>query len=393
MKEKITIIVPVYNVEDYLGRCIDSILAQAYQNLQIILIDDGSTDASGDICDSFVQKDERVQVIHKINGGATSARKAGLAKAEGDYIAFVDADDYIEPNMYEELLEYLVSTNSDFVQAGYIEESEFSGHTVYLPDEEKVFSSFNKADIISKYVLEYGESGIATVALWSKLYRRELIIECYGKVPDDLILGEDVLSVCYCIFNSHTFAIKKSAYYHYAFRTDSLSCRNGDTIIFSRIGDLHRHLRHIFKEYGCFEQLRERQDDYLIRVISAYLMPLGRARGVFDISLYYYPKLDEVLGKRIVIYGAGYVGQDYYTQFRKYVSCEVVALMDTYPERCSLEYIEVLGPKELAALEFDIVIIAVLNQNVMEEIRNSLLISGVSEHQIIWKKPELMVKI
>ena len=108
MRDSISIIVPVYNVEKYLEKCIDSILNQSYQNLEIILIDDGSTDNSGSICDEYKKKDQRVQVIHQKNQGQSSARNAGLNIAKGSYIGFVDSDDWIEQNMYEKLYKNII---------------------------------------------------------------------------------------------------------------------------------------------------------------------------------------------------------------------------------------------------------------------------------------------
>lgn len=390
MKETITVIVPVYNVESYLDRCVKSILNQTYPHLQVMLIDDGSTDTSGDICDCFARQDPRVQVIHKANGGPASARKAGLAKAEGEYIGFVDADDYIESNMYEELLAHLICTDVDFVYSGYVEESEF-GSTTYLPKAERVFRDFDKCEIISKYFLGKEEPDMVVGSLWAKLYKRELIVAACEQVPETLRYGEDILGICHCIFKSSTFSIKKEAYYHYTFRRDSLTCRNGDTIIFTKIGDLHRYLRDAFKEYGCFEELREKQDDYLIRLISLFLIPLGNARGIFYVPYYCYPDINGILGKKMIIYGAGSVGQDYYARFCKYSSCEIVALADTYPEKYDLEYTEVVGLQDLTMLEFDVVIIAVMSQDMMCEIKNSLLAVGIPENKIIWKKPEFVI--
>lgn len=101
MEEKISVIVPVYNVEKYLERCVESIFKQTYKNIEIILVDDGSTDNSGKICDKFLKKDERVKVIHKENGGLSDARNAGLEILSGKYIMFVDSDDWISPAMVE----------------------------------------------------------------------------------------------------------------------------------------------------------------------------------------------------------------------------------------------------------------------------------------------------
>ncbi|MCI9596433.1 MAG: glycosyltransferase [Firmicutes bacterium] len=391
MNEKITIIVPVYNVEDYLVRCVESILAQTYQNLQVILVDDGSTDASGDICDSFAQKDERVQVIHKINGGATSARKAGLAKAQGEYIGFVDGDDHIEPNMYEELLDYLIHTETDFVSSGCVIEVESKAYTICLPKAEQVILNFNQCATISKYVLGEEGFGMEACVLWSKLYKRNFITDCYEKVSDIVSYGEDVCCTCHCMFKSSKFAFKRKAYYHYTIRDDSLTCRDEGAVIFTKVSDLYRHLNDIFQQYGCLAQLKTDLDGFYIRYLLSLLKPWGAKQGTFYIPHYYYPSVNRVLGKKVVIYGAGYVGQDYYAQLCKYSSCEIVALADTYPEKYSLDYMEVQGLKDLDAVEFDIILIAVLDENIMNEIRNSLLAMGIPKYKITWETPKFVI--
>ena len=111
----ISVIIPVYNVEEYLRECIDSVLCQTYGNFEIILVDDGSTDSSGEICDEYVEKDERVTVIHQKNGGLSAARNAGFAEANGDYVYFLDSDDYISENAFETLLETAQRDSSDIV--------------------------------------------------------------------------------------------------------------------------------------------------------------------------------------------------------------------------------------------------------------------------------------
>ena len=119
-KEKvISVIVPVYKVEKYLGKCMDSILAQTYKNLEIILVDDGSPDRCPILCDEYAQKDKRIKVVHKKNGGVSSARNVGLDIASGDLIAFVDSDDYVQCDMYQKLLEKIDNAGSDVVIGGY----------------------------------------------------------------------------------------------------------------------------------------------------------------------------------------------------------------------------------------------------------------------------------
>lgn len=117
----ISIIVPIFNVENYLAECIESIQKQTYKNLEIILIDDGSTDQSGEICEHYARNDRRIMVIHQKNNGVVAARKCGLKRARGRYIGFVDGDDYINLDMYERLIQDIENTGADFVHSGFIE--------------------------------------------------------------------------------------------------------------------------------------------------------------------------------------------------------------------------------------------------------------------------------
>ena len=117
MDEKlVSVIIPAYHIEDYIGRCLDSIISQTYKNLELIVVDDGSRDRTGEILDDYVKKDPRMKVVHKKNGGLASARNAGLTIAKGEYIVFVDSDDWIELNMLEELLEKANNGNYDFIR-------------------------------------------------------------------------------------------------------------------------------------------------------------------------------------------------------------------------------------------------------------------------------------
>ena len=119
---KISIIVPVYNVADYIRECLDSLVNQTYQNIEIILVDDGSTDLSGQICDEYAKKDRRIIVFHKTNGGLVSARKAGIRIATGEYVTYVDSDDWININAYEELVKIVIEYHPDIIAYDFIKE-------------------------------------------------------------------------------------------------------------------------------------------------------------------------------------------------------------------------------------------------------------------------------
>ena len=164
MNQTISVIVPVYNVAQYLSQCLDSILSQDYKDLEVILIDDGSTDASGEICDRYGASDSRVRVIHQKNGGAAAAKNAGLRLATGEYLAFADSDDYLEPGAYGFLMKTLLETNADAVQGSFrevyrnrAEEQHIRGETLEGYD----------------YLLRFPKD-FSCALLWNKLYRREI---------------------------------------------------------------------------------------------------------------------------------------------------------------------------------------------------------------------------
>ena len=164
MNQTISVIVPVYNVAAYLPQCVDSILSQDYQNLEVILIDDGSTDASGQICDRYGAQDSRVRVIHQKNGGAAAAKNAGLRLAAGDYLTFADSDDYLEPGAYGFLMQILLETDADVVQGSFREIYRNRAEEQRIPNE--TLEGF-------EYLLRFPRD-FSCALLWNKLYRREI---------------------------------------------------------------------------------------------------------------------------------------------------------------------------------------------------------------------------
>lgn len=192
---KISIIVPVYKVEKYLKRCVDSILAQTYTNFELILVDDGSPDTCPAMCDKFAKQDNRIKVIHKENGGLSDARNAGLSIATGEYIGFVDSDDYIDPQMYDILLHCLLEDNADVAICNYIRvnESYQKITTMLQPSRNKCFS---QEEFIQELLQPYG--GYFVVA-WNKLYRKAIFNDLrfpLGKQHEDEFIIHHVVARC-----------------------------------------------------------------------------------------------------------------------------------------------------------------------------------------------------
>lgn len=209
----VTVVVPVYNVEAELNRCVESLVGQTFSDLQIILVDDGSTDLSGELCDAWADRDSRICVIHKQNGGLSSARNAGIDIAEGEYLGFVDSDDFIEPDMYETLLAGMVDGEVSMVTCGrYVH----MGDTVRNEFSTPVVMRLTSADAMKEALL----GNIIDVSAWDKLYRRELFDEIrypYGRISEDAAIILQLLDRC-----SDVVHVGKCLY-HYVFRTGSIS--------------------------------------------------------------------------------------------------------------------------------------------------------------------------
>ena len=204
----ITVIVPVYNIMEYLPRCVHSITAQTFKNLQIILVDDGSTDGTADLCDKLASEDSRIKVYHKENGGSSSARNMGLKHAEGAYVGFIDSDDYIEPDMYEKLCAAIEKSGAYIAQVGRDEIDEEGNRLPDIcipPEKAKLYSN---EEFLRELLLHKGDCSFCT-----KLFRRELFEERefpIGKLNEDFRLlvhmlteGEGILSLpdrCYHVF-------------------------------------------------------------------------------------------------------------------------------------------------------------------------------------------------
>lgn len=213
MNELISVIVPVYNVEKYICKCIDSIVNQTYKNLEIILIDDGSLDNCPQICDEYAKKDSRIKVIHKKNGGVSSARNMGIGIAKGEYIGFVDSDDLIHKDMYKLMLEFLSENNLDIVNCNVLEittEDFFSDEVFDLVKNKNYI--INKIDAYNKILLFNSDNGINPFTV-CKLIKKTLLSNIIFNL--DFSIGEDMLFCLDVIKESNRIGLLESKLYFY----------------------------------------------------------------------------------------------------------------------------------------------------------------------------------
>lgn len=209
----ISIIVPVYKVEEYLRRCIDSILSQTYKDFELILVDDGSPDNCGAICDEYAQKDSRITVIHKENGGLSSARNAGLEIAKGDYIGFVDSDDEIAPRCYEALHYFMETDGSDIVTYNHNSIPDTDkwipmGENRVVVDSETVLREFS-----DKYYKMIGDT------VMTKLYKKKIFNNLRFK---EGIIYEDTAILPYSIKESQRITVLPFSFYYYTLSEGSI---------------------------------------------------------------------------------------------------------------------------------------------------------------------------
>lgn len=212
MKELISIIVPIYNVEAYLDNCLNSIIKQTYDNLEIILVDDGSPDRCGHICDEYAKHDSRIKVIHKINGGLSDARNCGLRSATGKYVTCIDSDDYVSLDFIDYLYNLIIKKEADISICGFIKTPNM--HEFFQGNEaiEKVYDA-DSAFATMLYARDF------TTSAWGKLYIRELFKDIEYPVGK---YSEDMFTTYRLILKSSTIVYGDKICYYYLHRPNSI---------------------------------------------------------------------------------------------------------------------------------------------------------------------------
>lgn len=215
MDIKISIIVPVYNLETLLPKCVDSILSQTFTKFELILVNDGSTDGSGELCDKYVENDGRVQVIHKKNGGVASARNAGLEAAKGEYIGFVDNDDYINKYMFEVLYNNAITHSADIVICDYLEIEEEQYYNIEKYHSNYKIQHYNNIEALNQL---YMTNNVTFVVPWNKLYKRELFKDIEYKIGS---INDDETVIHELLYYSNKITYIQTGLYYYLQRKGS----------------------------------------------------------------------------------------------------------------------------------------------------------------------------
>lgn len=267
MKGVISVIVPVYNVERYLPQCLESILSQSYRQLEIILIDDGSKDCSGDICDAYAQRDDRIVVIHQANGGAAAAKNAGLRAATGEYLSFVDSDDYLEPDAYAYMVKILEEQNADVVQFAF--QDIYTHNIVHRPLQACTMSR-------NEYLLYFLDNWTCAL-LWNKLYKRSLF---YGIFFEEGHKIDDEYFTYQGFFRAEKIVLDSTIIYNYRRRASGVmySPESQSRIVYDSIDFIAKRRKNVVQR---IPELRKKYDrDFAYAMVEQSRRPYNSVASI-----------------------------------------------------------------------------------------------------------------
>ncbi len=278
MKSLISVIIPVYNLEDYISRCLDSILRQTYTNLQILVINDGSSDNSAEIVTQYVRNDSRVVLINKDNEGVSTARNIGLNAAIGEYVMFVDGDDWIEDDMIENLYALSGKGEMDFVGGGFVFEDLASGRKRYSPGNFEPQYMVGNA-ILKNFFLGHYIWG----SVWGGIYRLDFLNRYSLRFEKEIKYGEDVFFNTKVMSKANKIVVCKNHFYHILVRSSSVTRSSVHELKEKKEADYEAYL----KKEGLWEEYSDAYKVWFIRSGNYKLYHLALKVGINEYIAYY----------------------------------------------------------------------------------------------------------
>ena len=373
----ISVLVPVYNIERYIGFCLESIIKQKYRHLEIIVVDDGSTDRSGEICDLYAAKDSRIKVIHKANGGLVSARKTAMQVAQGKFIGYIDGDDWIGPDYYSDLFLRFNDKDCDAVIAGFSRDLFDSTATMSNVVAAGCYEGDKLCDLFANMIStgKFFRHGITTY-LWNKLFKREVVEKIQLGIDDNISIGEDGAVVYPALLQCKKIFIANNFSYHYRQREDSMLKKSKPfEQEISQLQVLYNQLYKSIEKYPEELQLKLQLQKYLLSTC------IIRSGGIIDST--YFPFEKDIRDKHIAICGAGTFGQQLEKRLHEKNYCEITAWVDyDYWEyrRCCLN----VDPLEnLLEADFDYVLLGTIDSLASQSMRERLICMGVESKKIL----------
>lgn len=380
---KVSVIIPVYNTEHYLRHCLDSVLSQSLKDIEVICVDDGSTDGSREIIQEYARKDGRIKVIQEENKGSMSARKAGAKLASGQYVGYVDSDDWIDPEMYDALYQVAEQNHADMVSSGYFFEGNYitehyDGIREGLYDENEM--EYLRENAI--YSLAEEDVGLRG-SLCCKLFRTDLFRSVQEGVSDRLSFSEDKVCVLSYVLRCSRVYVLKRAFYHYIAHPSSM-VHAADTKYLISVNEVYQSFIRLYADPNFTASMRMQAEIYITELLYKGINSrLGFENGdLFWLDPYY---LDDIpQGARVVLYGGGALGRAYRRQLSARGDLKLVGCVDAGYLNAKQDDLELRSPDELRKWEYDVVLIAIKNARKAATIRNELEQMGILREKIRW---------
>ena len=384
MDDLVSIIIPIYNMDKYIEKCINSTLKQTYRNIEVILVDDGSVDKSNVICEKYKKIDNRVRVIHKENKGLVSARKSGLEISNGDYIVPLDADDWLDEKMIEEMMQIIIREKIEMAQCSIIWEYLDGG---VLSDDNIIEGEYN-LDKLDNSVYknlfvnhkEQSKNGMR-LNICSCIFERNLLIKSQKCVPDELANGEDDALFFIAMLQAKKFYKFSYPYYHALVRCDSMS-RSARMFGVEQVFMIESVVRPFLECHKFREYIEPGFNRYLLNLFAFYM------KMKFKLSFqraYTVDLLDISKKSKLVIYGVGIVGQSIYKEYKNQYN--IVALIDANKKNLMEE--KIYRVDTVANLVFDYIILASVSESIRHSMYRELMKFGIPDEKIINREPIL----
>lgn len=391
----LSIVVPVYNVAPYLDRSIQSILNQTYRNFELILVNDGSTDGSGEICAKYAKLDPRVRLIVQENQGAAVARRNGVRLAAGRYMTSIDPDDYVDKDLYEQFMR--CRGNYDVIVSQWFRESEKETRRcrdtlrtgAYETPEDMAFLLRHLINVSLPGGTVNLRPGIAAY-FWNKLFKTELVREVMEEISSQVPNANEDRPITYGVMlRCKSVLMTEICGYHYWIRSDSLA----------HVLDRHcDYIKVTCQLYNLVEPMMESHPmrDILmpqLQIKIAEDLTRGPARMGFpeeaqlQLKTPVFPFVNLLTGKQIVLYGAGSLGCSYRRQIQKWNACSIVLWVDKDWEEYARAGLNVDQAEKILDVNYDYVVISETGQTPADSIRKSLVSMGIENGKILWRPP------
>ena len=377
---KVSIIVPIYNVEGYLCKCIESIINQNYKDIEIILVDDGSTDNSGIICDYYAEQDSRIITIHKSNEGVVSARKAGGRIAAGEYIVSIDGDDWIEETYIDTFVKMIEKTGKDVIWSiSYYKENEQYSSLCLADTGKDIDLAEFQSDTLKRVNGQYGFQNDIDYSICNKCIRKELYNLVQNQVSNSLTRGEDLYFCLVLLINTNSIFFGRNDGYHYVQRSSS-NTNNKSAYSKERFALLERKLNELSNTLKDGKKtLNNIIRGYLLSTHMLYFFDTLQK----DNLDYIYPFREVKKNCRVVIFGAGSIGKNIISFLNNTHKAEVVAWIDSKIVGYKLGKWETQPVNKIMGLQYDFIILSTNRTMYIQEMRNTLRDFGIQDNKII----------